>query len=504
MLDESLPPDPDRATGARSTHVGERRLWIDAAPWLLALVAYFSLQVHAMSLQLGSVFWPFTDAFEYASMARWMVAGEGAVLRIGPAFFPARVPPTLSVLLLPQALFADPRDYWQTVFAIGVAAVLGFWRLARALGLGRSGALCAAALLAASPGFASYAGYVMSDVPALALLLLILGCALRSFRRAGDARGALLVAALASGVLVALRSTHAIWLLAIAIVTPAAVWRDLARRPLRLGAALALLAAPLAALALHQWRSFGSPTATGYSFWLDASHFFGLQYVATNLDFYLMELAGVRSEILAQPFGATSDLYVLPVALAGLVGIARVASSDRFDTAARRIFLAAAIGTLATLALFAFVRWHDWRFLMPVAAWVAFGGGALADACRARFGAAGAAVLGASLLLATLVLAVLPLGARDSVAPLIGNALDADVAALRAGGDGARIETTRLPLALTAIVAPRAVVLFPGPDKIGRDIEVELIRKRKLSPLRVDPGYEELWRKLVEGRAVAP
>ena len=504
MLDESLPPDPDRATGARSTRVGERRLWIDAAPWLLGLVAYFSLQVYAMSLQLGSVFWPFTDAFEYASMARWMVAGEGAVLRVGPAFFPARVPPTLSVLLLPQALFSDPRDYWQTVFAIGVAAVLGFWRLARALGLGRSGALCAAALLAASPGFASYAGYVMSDVPALALLLLILGCALRWFRRAGDARVALLVAALASGVLVALRSTHAVWLLALAIVTPVAVWRDLARRPLRLGAALALLAAPLAALALYQWRSFGSPTATGYSFWLDANRFFGWQYAAKNLDFYLMQLVGVRSEILAQPLGPTSDLYVLPVALAGLAGIARIANGDRFDAAARRIFLAAAIGTAATLALFAFVRWHDWRFLLPVAAWLAFGGGALADACRARFGVAGAIVLGALLLFSTLVLAALPLGARDSVAPVIGSALDADVAALRAGGDGARIATTRLPLALTSVVAPRAVVLVPAPDPVGRDIEVELIRKRKLSPLRVDPGYEELWRKLVEGRDVAP
>ena len=501
MLEVSPPPDRARAIFARSAFAAECRLWSTQAPWLLALTALFSVQVYLVSLQLGSVFWPFTDAFEYASMAKWMAAGEGPVLRIGPAFFPARVPPTLSVLLLPQALFDDPRDYWQTIFVFGVAAVLGFWRLARALGLGPVGALTAAALLACSPGFASYAGYVMSDVPALALLLLVLGCALRLFRCAGDARFATGIGAFAGGLLVALRSTNAVWLVALAAVMPLAVWRGLARNPLRLVAALALLLAPLVAVAFQQWHSFGSPTATGYSFWLDSSLFLGSQYVASNIAFYLLELAGLRSAFLAQPIGFTSDLCALPVAVLGWIGIARLARSARFDTAARRILLAAGIGALATFAVFAVVRWQDWRYLMAAAAWLAFGCGALVDESRARFGERGAALFGAWLVIATELLVLVPLGMHAPVDPLIANTVDAEVAALRVGGDAARIETTRLPLALMAILAPRAVVLIPAREgRVGRDIEFELIRQRNLRPLRVDPGYEELWRDLVERR----
>ncbi len=483
----------------------EWALWRTAAPWLLALAALFSLQVYLVSLQLGRDFWPFTDAFEYASMARWMAAGEGPVLRIGPAFFPARVPPTLSVLLLPQALFDDPRNYWRTVFVIGLAGVLGFWRLAHALGLRRIGALSAAALLACSPGYASYAGYVMSDVPALALLLLVLGCALHLFRRMGDARVATAICAFAAGLLVALRSTHALWLLAVVVVTPIGVWRGLARRPLRVTAALALCFVPLAAIAFHQWRSFGSPATTGYAFWLDSTLFFAWHHVPENVAFYLLEVAGVRSEFLAQPFGYTSDLCSLPVALLGAIGLARVAQTNRFDAASRRIFCAVAIGSLATIAVFAAYRWQDWRFLLPVAAWLAFGCGAFIDEIAARFGERGAATFGVWLLIATEVLVLLPLATHASVAPLLASTIDAEEASLRAGGTAARIETTRLPLALAALLAPRDVVLVPAREgRVGRDIEVELIRQRNLRPLRIDPGYEELWQKLAAGRDVAP
>ena len=505
MLEVLPPPDRARAASRRSALETEARRWRAATRWLVGLTALFSVQVYLMSLRLGPVFWPFTDAFEYASMAKWMAAGEGAVLRIGPAFFPARVPPTLSVLLLPQALFDDPRNYWQTVFGIGVVAVLGFWRLARALGLGRVGSLTAAALLACSPGFASYAGYVMSDVPALALLLGIFGCALRLFRRSGDARVAAAIGAFASGLVVALRSTHAIWLLGLAAVTPIPVWRGLARRPLRLVAALALLCTPLAAVALHQWHYFGSPIATGYAFWLDSSSFFGSQYAAENVGFYLLELAGLRSEFLAQRIGYASDLCVLPVALLGMLGIARLSRGDRFDAASRRIFLAAGIGSLATFAIFAVVRWHDWRFLMPAAAWLAFGCGALVDEICARFGERNATLFGAWLVISAELLVLLPLGMSASVAPLMVSTVDREEAALRAGGDAARVATTRLPLALAALLAPRAVVLVPAREgRVGRDIELELIRQRNLPPLRVDPGYEELWRNLAEGRDVAP
>jgi mono/diheme cytochrome c family protein len=54
-------------------------------------------------------------------MTTWMLRGEGPVLRLGPAFLPARVPPTTSLLLLPQALAngGDACGYHRTIFVTG-------------------------------------------------------------------------------------------------------------------------------------------------------------------------------------------------------------------------------------------------------------------------------------------------------------------------------------------------------------------------------------------------
>ncbi|RIK93452.1 MAG: hypothetical protein DCC71_24005, partial [Proteobacteria bacterium] len=167
---------PENSANAPESEAKVRRA---ALPWGLAIAAGFALYSELLSVGGGPALWPFTDAFEYASMAHWMAQGEGAVLRIGPAFFPARVPPTLSVLLLPVAwLTGDPRQLWIPVFACGVAALAGCFALARALGLGRGASLVACALLATSPGFASYARYVMSDVPGVAAWLALCGAAL--------------------------------------------------------------------------------------------------------------------------------------------------------------------------------------------------------------------------------------------------------------------------------------------------------------------------------------
>jgi hypothetical protein len=466
------------------------------------LVLLLALQVRIVSAGAGPVLWPFTDAFEYASMADWMLRGEGPVLRIGPAFFPSRLPPTLSVLLLPQALFSDPRAYWHSIFVIGVAAVIGFWRLALALGLGPTGAFSAAALLCCSPGFASYAGYVMSDLPALATLLVVLGSALRLFRRDGDAPVALFLGACAAGLLVAFRATHAVWVLGVLLVTPVASWRGLFRRPWFLLGTAVLASLPLIALAVHQWRYFGSPFTTGYEFWLDAQNFFGWRYAQDNARFHLLELAGLRSEFLAQPLGYTSDLYALPVAVLGALGLADFARNPRFDSASRRILVACGIGTVATLAVFATFRWRDWRFLLPCVPWLGFGCGALIDQIAPRFGRRVAPIVVVWLLVIVEAAVLIPLLQRGSAAPLVASTIESERAALQSGGDAPRIETTRLPLALAALLAPRAVVLIPArTDRVGRDIQLELIRTRKLRPLRIDPGHETLWRDLVDAPA---
>jgi 4-amino-4-deoxy-L-arabinose transferase-like glycosyltransferase len=463
---------------------------------LLALVvAGFALQVRVLSVGGGAALWPFTDAFEYASMAHWMVQGEGPALRIGPAFLPARVPPTLSVLLLPQAwLEGDPRHFWVTVFGAGVACVVGCAALARALGLGGTGALAAAALLAVSPGFAAYSGYVMSDVPALAGWLLACGCTLRLARRGGDDPVALAGAGLAAGLLVAFRLTNAVWLAPLAFVVPLGAWRGIARRPLALAAAAVLGALPVGALAVYHARVFGSPLASGYAFWLDESRFFAWAHIGDNLLFHAAQLAGVRSELLGRPLGWASDLYSLPVALLGAIGLGRMTRSQRIDAAARRLVLAVAAATLLALAAYAGFRWREGRFLFPVVPFAALGCAFLTEEVGARFGARGPLALTVWILAASEALLLLPL---PQPAPLVLSTRQ-ELARPLPVGDG--VVATRLPLALAALFAPRAAVLVPGCEEpIGRDVHVELIRRNALRPLRVDPGREAIWADLAHG-----
>jgi hypothetical protein len=469
------------------------------AAWLALVAVGFALASRALSVGGGPLLWPFTDAFEYASMTRWMLEGEGPVLRIGPAFLPARVPPVLSVLLLPQAwLDPDPRHFWVSVFGFGLAALLATFRLARAFGLDRSGAVVAAALLATSPCVAAYAGFVMSDVPALAAWLAACLCALRIGRRDGADPAALCAGAFAAGLFVSFRVTNAAWLLPLALAVPGAAWRGLLRRPAALGAAALLAALPLALLALHQARAFGSPFGTGYAYWLDESRFFAWRQVGEGLGFYAAQLAGLRSELLARPLGWTSDLYPIPVAALGALGLARAMRGSRLDPAARRTLAAVVAGALAAVALHAGFRWREGRFLLPLVPFAAIGASLALHELGARIGPRAAAPLALWMLATSAALVLLPLPQPGTLLALLERELPR--AAEPASG-GAPVETTRLPLALAALFAPRGTIFVPScDDPIGRDVQLELIRRHALRPLRIDAGQEAVWAALPRWR----
>jgi hypothetical protein len=487
----------------RSSHATPREseLWREAAPWLVAIAAAFALYSRLLAVGGGPALWPFTDAFEYASMAHWMARGEGAVLRIGPAFFPARVPPTLSVLLLPQAwLDGDPRRFWIPVFACGVAALFGCFRLARALGLGRGAALAASALLATSPGFASYARYVMGDVPAVAAWLALCGAALVVARSRGDAPRALALGALAAGVLVALRVSNAAWVAGLALATAAPAWRGIAARPRALAVAGFLGAAPLAALAAHNARVYGSPLRTGYDYWLDESRFFSWEHAfgaSQNVAFYLGQIAGVRSAFFGNAFGDVSDLHALPVALLGAAGVAYLARARRFDAAARRVAAGALVGLAGALLFYARFSWHEGRYLLPWAPIAAIGCAALLEAAGAHIGPRAGARLGAAVAVAAATMVALPPPLPGPLVEAVSHALPRLAAARHAPGERA----TRLPLALAALFVPRDTVLVPNcaAAPLGRDVQLELVRRDQLLPLRVDPGSEALWEEIARG-----
>jgi hypothetical protein len=472
------------------------RPWRDAAPWLLALVGFFAVEVRLLSVGGGPVLWPFTDAFEYASMAHWMAQGEGAVLRIGPAFVPARVPPTFSVLLLPQAwLDGDPRRFWMTPFAIGVALVLGCFRFALALGLPRRAALAAAFLVAASPGIAGYAGFVMSDVAGVGAWLVTCTCALALARRQGDAPRALAIGGLAAGLLVALRVTHLVWIAGLALALPRTAWHGIAARPRALGAALACAALPLAALAWHQARSFGSPLHTGYDFWLDEDRFFAWRYVGAGARFYAAQLAGLRSDLLGRPLGWTSDLYALPAALLGAIGWALALRSPQLDAPARRVLAGVLVGALGALAIHLGFRWREARFLFPLVPFAAVGCAIACERIGPSFGRRGPVLMAAWTLAACVALTLAPI---PQPGPLVA-ALHAELPPRLVVHDG--VATTRLPLALASLFAPRAAVLVPSCDEpVAADVHSSLLRRHALQPLRVDPGYEPIWEALPRWR----
>ncbi|RIK89836.1 MAG: hypothetical protein DCC71_25820, partial [Proteobacteria bacterium] len=267
-----------------------------------------------------------------------------------------------------------------------------------------------------------------------------------------------------------------------------------------LAAACALGAAPHAALAAHHARVYGSPLRTGYDYWLDESAFFSWEHAfggAENVPFYLGQLAGVRSEFFGHAFGDTSDLHALPVALLGAAGVAYLLRAPRFDAAARRVVAGALLGLAGALVFYVRFNWHEGRYLMPWAPIAAIGCAALVEALGARIGPRTGAWLGAWVALTSAVMVAVPPPLPGPLVAVVSRALPRLASAQHAPG----ARPTRLPLALAALFVPRDTVLVPdcAAAPLGRDVQLELVRRDQLVPLRVDPGSQALWDEIVRG-----
>jgi 4-amino-4-deoxy-L-arabinose transferase-like glycosyltransferase len=502
----------DEASAPRRSP-GRAGEWLRAAPWLLVLAGLLHVGSARLSMGAGPALWPYTDAVEYASMTTWMLRGEGPVLRIGPAFLPARVPPTTAILLLPQALAngGDARGYHRTIFVAGVLALLALWRLGLALGLSSPAALTAAGALALAPGFACYAGLVMSDVPALLVLLLLFLCARRIDVGHGRGLAGRVAFGVLAGVLVAFRVTNAIWPAAL-LASWSPVTRRALLRPRSLAAAALAFGAPLLPLALLNWVSLGSPLASSYAYWLpwlrsqaglDLANLFGsVEGGSGNVPYYLSELAGLRSEILGISLGWKSDLHSLPALLLGTAGLVWLAR--RPCPARRSLLLPLALGLAPLLAVSSLLSFQDWRYLLPVAALSAFGCGALVDALAPQRAPAWRRLAVPPLLLLPLAVAVAqpaPVPSRKLVTWRDAVASHAQ----RAPVPGTRPRPTPLPLAVAALFAPKEVVFIPSDEPFPvRDVHLSLVRRFALPPLRVDPGRESLWLWIADPLSARP
>jgi hypothetical protein len=219
---------------------------------------------------------PFPDSAEYADSAWELAHGHGYVTFFnersgwfGHVARPPRYPFGTSAVLAPFAAFGSfPQDVQFGARVISaaylVAVILAAWMLAGPW------AASAAALLVGSSPFAQHeAVLILSDPLAALMTVLILIVLHVGGRRAIGIAGAL------AGALVCVRLLGIVALPAVFLAVPRA-------HRLR----VVICAAPfLAILGAYQWRTFGSPFLTGYSYWVPSLHTFDVRFtthVTTN------------------------------------------------------------------------------------------------------------------------------------------------------------------------------------------------------------------------------
>jgi 4-amino-4-deoxy-L-arabinose transferase-like glycosyltransferase len=171
---------------------------------------------------------------------------------------------------------------------LGVATVMGVWRLGQLWGLGDSGSLVAAGLMTLDPILINQSVQIMTETLAALLAVLALLAITRSARECSLGR-ALLCGALL-GLCVLCRPTFLVWFVGVAIAFPLAC--DGPRRFLRTAALVGAAAAVLAPWAIRNQFVFGWPVIT-------TTHGGRTLLLANNPAFY--------EYLRAAPWGSTWD-----------------------------------------------------------------------------------------------------------------------------------------------------------------------------------------------------
>lgn len=347
---------------------------------IAALLAVAIGMMVRAGFEFGSELAPI-DAVEYAAMASNLDRGLGPVLRFGGHSYPARYSGGYPLMLAAAwPLFrAHPQYLWVTTAALALLAITLLYLLTlRAFG--RASAFAAALLLAVSPVFVAYSTMVMSDIPELAVTLLVVVASLAAL--GSGSVFAWGVSGLLAGYSAILRPTN------VAILAGVAAAAATAPRKISLGATSAFIAAfllfPAWQMAENVHR-LGSPLANGYSFWAPGWYGSGLgafnprflfapaqsDYVHGNVLWYASALMGLDGAFPAHralgrmPIARAYALYPFAAAAFAVFG-ATVAIRKREEHAVRLI--AAGLAYLAALVLiYLFYFWIDFVFILPAA-----------------------------------------------------------------------------------------------------------------------------------------
>ena len=229
------------------------------------LIGFALLLIIRTGFAAGQQLWPMPDAVEYAALAVNLDRGLGPVLHFGGNTYPSRY--TIGYPLMLAAAYPilgrRPERLCLVTALTALIAIAGLYVLTLAM-FDRPSAILAGLLMATSPRFLASSTYVMSDVPSLAVVVLVVLAFLYAEEKQSRAASAL--CGLLAGLAVTIRVTNGVVLIGIL----AAV---LLVRPRKLQLArvtafvLGFIALPglQASVNLHY---LGSPLSSGYAFWL--------------------------------------------------------------------------------------------------------------------------------------------------------------------------------------------------------------------------------------------
>jgi hypothetical protein len=302
----------------------------------------------------------FYDILGYTSQARSLLEGRGNTIRVGSTDIPGYYPAGLPALLLPPLALLGPdmrHGVW-TVLAFALVAVGAVYFAGRRYGGTVAAGLAAGLFLLSSPMFRRMSGYIMTQVPTGAVIVV---AALLFARR--DRSSAPFLAGLLAMLSLLLRYANLTFpaaMVAAELLTggsrPRGRWRAL----LALGAGMALGGLLVAA---HNVWAYGGPAETGYAVW---SHDLENRFSWRNL--FSPEGAPRRPEehwVLVKALAGFSELQSPVVALAALAGLIVCWRAGRAAPAARA-FAALALLTLLVQGLFlALYSFRSDNYLLP-------------------------------------------------------------------------------------------------------------------------------------------
>lgn len=366
--------------------VGERTVAERRAGLALALLGVCVLVLAVWPLPFAQRYLdlrPTPDAPEYVASAVSLLERGDQSIEVAGERFPSRYPIGYPLAIAGVTVLgvAPERAPFVVSAVAGLVLLVALW-FGVAASFGPVAAGLSVLVLATTPGFLVLARAPMSD---LTSCVFIVAAAFGLGAYAG--RGALglgLVGAFLLGFSTSVRVGNVLFApLAVTLWVSGVSLRERASGKVRaLGEGAGLAAAFVigcGALAVSQWSTFGSPTMTGYAFWLagggDPGSVFSFDLLCDNVPYLMRELLQIEWRTTVAKLHGTGS-YVGPVTVAlalwaGWRALARRAEGpgggpQAGDLASRRVARAVAAGLVGYGGLMLAYRYQDVRFFVPL------------------------------------------------------------------------------------------------------------------------------------------